>query len=287
MPLRPSVIFDTSGWNQLLKGSQSSSMICGLKSNFFVRVSATSISELAATPKKELRKSLLSLCGRVGQDFLYPPHWITNLLIDSFEQKRSSFDWWNVPVEWPELQEKMANLEFFDEELARAQCTDLQGKEREFRDLYSLGRMPIAQAFMENGEGRPSGFREYLGMIPGELLKKGQSFYGAAVGRQTSERLVKEFMAVCPPFRALVHMAYVPEYEYWIRSLRTGESYRAGASDLFSAVYLSYCNRFVTHDERQLNGLKLVLAESDLKDVEVLSYREFREMILMPCGSLR
>jgi len=78
-------------------------------------------------------------------------------------------------------------------------------------------------------------------------------------------------------------MAYVPEYEHWVRELQTSESYRAGANDLFSAVYLCYCKRFVTHDECQLNALSLVCAESNLKDVEVLSYREFRETLLMPC----
>ena len=255
-------------------------MVCGLKDDFFVRITATNISEIAATPNEPVRKSLLSLCQSVADDCLYPPHWITNALIQSFEQNPTSFDWWNVPAEWPELQEKLAHAEFFDNDLARAQCADLRSKEQDFRNLYGSGRAPIEEAFSQNPGERPANFHGYLGMIPGELLKKGQSFYHAAVNREPNEKVIAQLLDVCPPLRALIYMAYVPEYEYWIRNLQTSESYRAGANDLFSAVYLCYCNRFVTHDERQLNGLRLVSVESDVKDVEVLSYREFRDIVL-------
>jgi len=136
MAPRPSVIFDTSSWNQLLKDSQSSHVVSALQKRFFARVSATNVSEIAATPSEPLRKALLSVCASVVGDCLYPPHCITNALIRSFDQDPSLFDWRNVPAEWPELQEKLGELEFFDDDLAKEQCADLRSK-GEISEIYT------------------------------------------------------------------------------------------------------------------------------------------------------
>ena len=280
MTPKPSVIFDTSSWNQLLKDPQSSSVASSIKNGFFIRVTATSVLEIAATPQAALRKELLSLCRSMVDDCLHPPNWITDALICSFEQSQNTFDWWNVLIEWPELQQKLATPDFFDNEIAGVTRAELRGREQQFGDLFSLGRKPIEETFRQSEEERPKSFHEYLPVIPEELLKKGQSFYSEATKREPPpKQVIARFIAVCPPFRALANMAFVPEYEYWIRNLHTSESCRAGANDLFSAVYLPYCNKFVTDDQRQLRALELVAVESDLKDVGVLSYKKFREML--------
>lgn len=61
----------------------------------------------------------------------------------------------------------------------------------------------------------------------------------------------------------------------------TPKSYRAGAADIFSAVYLPYCSKFVTHDDRQLNALRLVAIHGNLEGVEVLSYQEFHDSLAL------
>ena len=65
------------------------------------------------------------------------------------------------------------------------------------------------------------------------------------------------------------------EYERCIRNPKTNESYRAGAFDLYSSVYLPYADQFVTADERQHNALKEIVTVGNLQ-TDVLLYEDFR-----------
>jgi hypothetical protein len=278
MITKPSIIFDTSGWNRLLNDPNLNSLVAGLKSGFFVRLTGTNISEIAATPSSSRRKSLLDLCQSSADDYLFPYHWITNDLITSYKQDPAAFDWWNVVVEWPELQQELVRMEIFDDGLAKSQKDDHQKLNQDFKNLYAGGRTVIEEAFKHEMGARPANFGDYLKMLkdpPGEFWKMGQSFYPSSSKEESDDLTINKFIEVCPPFRALVIAACIPEYEYWIRSLTAPTSYRAGAADIFSAVYLPYCSKFVTHDDRQLNALRLVSVHGSLEGAEVLSYKEF------------
>src|ERR1043166_7985290 len=49
----------------------------------------------------------------------------------------------------------------------------------------------------------------------------------------------------------------------------------------YGFTHLPYCSKFVTHDDRQLNALRLVVIHGDLQDVEVLSYQEFHDGLIL------
>jgi hypothetical protein len=53
-------------------------------------------------------------------------------------------------------------------------------------------------------------------------------------------------MDACPPFRAIVYALLLAWYDRSVRERHTGEKFRAGRLDLFMAVYLPYCDRFIT-----------------------------------------
>jgi hypothetical protein len=283
MASKPAIIFDASGWNRLLDDPNSDFLQAGLKAEFFVRLTGTNVAEIAATPNSIRRTSLLHLCRALADDYLFPYHWITNGLITSYSQDPSAFDWWNVPVEWPELQQEVMRMEIFDDNLAKSQRDDHHGLSQDFRDLYAGGRKILEEAFKHEPEARPANFGDYLKTLqdpPGEFWKKGQSFYRGPAKKELGEATIKRFADICPPFRALMVAACIPEYEHWMRNLITSaKSYRAGAADIFSAVYLPYCSKFVTHDDRQLNALRLVAIHGNLEGIEILSFQEFCEQL--------
>ena len=278
MTSKPAIIFDASGWNRLLDDPNLDSLQAGLEAEFFVRLTGTNVSEITATPNSTRRTSLLHLCRTLADDHLFPYHWITNKLIASYSRDPNAFDWWNVLVEWPELEKELVRMEIFDDDLAKSQRNDHEGLGRDFKDLYTRGRDVLEEAFKHEPEARPANFADYLKTLqdaPGEFWKMGQSFYQGPAKEEPDEATIKKFIDICPPFRALIVAACIPQYEYWMRNLITSpKSYRAGAADIFSAVYLPYCSKFVTHDDRQLNALKPVALHRNLESVEVLSYQD-------------
>lgn len=283
MASKPAIIFDASGWNRLLDDPNSDPLQARLKAEFFVRLTGTNVAEIAATQNSTRRIALLHLCRGLADDYLFPYHWITNSLITSYSQDPNAFDWWNVFVEWPELQQELMRMEIFNDDLAKSQRNDHHVLGRDFKDLYAAGKEVLEEAFRHEPEARPANFGDYLKTLqdpPGEFWKKGQSFYRGPARQEPDDATIKKFIELCPPFRALIVSACIPEYEHWMRNLITApKSYRAGAADIFSAVYLPYCSKFVTHDDRQQNALRLVAIHGNLEGVEVLSYQEFHDSL--------
>ena len=107
----------------------------------------------------------------------------------------------------------------------------------------------------------------------------GADLYKRATGKETDEATIRKFVDACPPFKALLLAICTAEFEYTIRDLLTGTSFRAGRMDLYSAVYLPYCDQFVTADERQHNALKEIVMVGGLA-TEIVLYSDFRERLL-------
>src|SRR6201999_2670152 len=119
------------------------SLVEALKASFFVRLTGTNVSEIAATPDSKRRTSLLDLCRTLADDYLSPYHWITNNLIAAYKLDPVVFDWWNVPAESPELQEELMRIETFDDVLAQAQRKDHKNLNQNFKRLFTTGRKAL------------------------------------------------------------------------------------------------------------------------------------------------
>src|SRR5579884_3115632 len=102
--------------------------------------------------------------------------------------------------------------------------------------------------------------------------------YSARPDRST----VRRFVEACPPFRALVLAVCLAQYEHCIKEPNSGPSYRAGCSDLLMAVYLPYCDQFVTGDHRQERCLTEIGKVAGLT-TEIRSYEAFRSQLTTLC----
>jgi hypothetical protein len=104
-------------------------------------------------------------------------------------------------------------------------------------------------------------------------------FYKHGAKRKPGEAKLRKFIKVCPPFHAFVLSLVMAEYGYSVRHSKALGSYRAERSDLVSALYLPYCDIFVTDDKRQLRCLPEIATASNLS-VEILRYAAFRKKFL-------
>lgn len=279
MHVKPAIIFDTSALNRLLDDPDTKCLVAGLQAGFFIRITGLNILEIAATRKPERRKALLLFCRSLGEDFICPWNEIIKSLIAAYQTDRSYFDWKSVNVEWPRVREELSRMEIFTDEIAEGRRAEAKEQESNFRAGFAEGERVFKEIFDREPKERFSSFREVVEMAQassGGMWKIASNIYERRTQSKTYEEMIREFVAACPPFATLLLATCAASYEHWIRKAGTAESYRAGIDDLFSAVYLPYCDKFVTHDDRQFNALKSLasLQRSDLG--EVLLYEEFR-----------
>ena len=86
-------------------------------------------------------------------------------------------------------------------------------------------------------------------------------------------------MDVCPPFRAACYGLVMAWYSWSLRDV-ADDTATAGRDDLMAAVYLPYCDRFVSDDWAHRKDLRGIAAEGSLQ-CEVLSLAEFENSLLV------
>ncbi len=86
---------------------------------------------------------------------------------------------------------------------------------------------------------------------------------------------MKHFIDNCPPFRALLCASLMSWYQHSARD-EDGERFKAGRNDLFMALYLPYCDTFVTSEKyaEQERCLRKIASILGLR-TEILSYDAF------------
>src|ERR1017187_6740996 len=119
----------------------------------------------------------------------------------------------------------------------------------------------------------------YRGVGGSLMWGMGKLLYDRASGTNASEATVNEFMDYCPPFRALIYSLLLSWYDRGVRDRQSGEKFTAGRNDLFMAVYLPYCDQFVTAEIRgeQEKCLRAVASAANL-ETKVLSRSEERRV---------
>jgi len=286
----PIVTFDTSAHNRLVDGGALSVPITGeINSRLWFRFAGLSVEELFAASNRDKRQELFASCRglqRGPSECLLPPNKLMEQLVSAHRNDPRNFDWKTVNVRWPLCEGAIRDPEFLnDEETSLGQ--------REFqRELRKVGRQdlvalrPEIQAIFEaHGETPPTALRTALSRLEslgdgGSVLSAARRFYDLAAKTSIDETTIKEFMARCPPFRALVYAIFVPWYNTAVRDYLKGEKLDAGNNDLFMSVYLPYCDWFVTDDAGQEKSLREIAAHTGLA-TEVVSYDEFCNRFLV------
>jgi len=95
----------------------------------------------------------------------------------------------------------------------------------------------------------------------------------AALASSPDEATLKSFLDACPPVRAYVYALELTLYDRSLRPLKA-PSYKAGRNDQMMAVFLPYCDLFLTNDGGQEKSLREAALRAGVP-VEVRSYNDF------------
>jgi hypothetical protein len=287
----PIITFDTSAHNRLVDdGAASERIMAALGSGFHFRFAGLSIEEMVATPDHGKRAALFASCERIRKDgrtdCVQPHNELIRLLILAHSKNPASFDWKAVGARAFAYEEGIGQRELIgDEQLSANQRREQFTRSKQYEKMFSGPRAEIERVFSEHGEAPPVTFREAILRLQGSngslIWGMGGLLYERVSGTNADESTVKDFMDRCPPFRALIYALLLSWYDRGVRDRRTGEKFTSGRNDLFMAVYLPYCNQFVTaeiHGEQE-RCLREVAAVANLQ-TRVLSYDDFCKSLL-------
>jgi len=282
---KPRIMFDTSGLNALADDPESGAVVRSLGVGFKVLLSETNVTEIVSTTDPARRERLLGICQHLVSAGICvnPHHGISHELARGHLANPSRFDWRQIDIRFPELEVEIARREFLaDPELALEACTHNKATNKQFVAMYKEVREEFEPLLNRDEPITVSTVIEALD--EGPLWKLAGDFYKSGTGIDLDEAGSRKFIDACPPLRALLLSLCVAQYHWAVRDSKEESVYKAGALDLFMAIYLPYCDRFITSDSGQHNALRLAASEAGLK-TKVCTYAEFRRSWLLDIAS--
>lgn len=282
---RPITTFDTSVHNRLTKGHTDETVLAVIRERRRIRIAGLSVEELVSTPDMASRESLISYAKLLVQDCesdcLLPHNVLIKALIEAHYNNPWSFDWRTVDVRSWELHDELLMPDVIrDVELCAEQRLQQADLQKQFRLQFVGLRPKLDQVFEWQNRPRPLTFRESLQGAEASNKKAsismGKRFYDGITGSNTSRETIREFMEICPPFRAIIIAHMMAWYDLAIRDLHHGERFQSGRNDLCMAAYLPYCDEFVTAEKgrEQERCLREISEVADIP-MKVLSYEDF------------
>jgi len=292
MTNRKRLIFDTSGINRFAEDRKSADpLIAGLISGYVVRVTATSVEESIATDNPEKRSRLLEVCKELikgeGGEIIRPFHWITEELITEFE-RNGAVHWGNISLRLPAYEREVALREVIDDQVAAQERAHAANVKATFETVFTDARPHFEKLFRTGKESRPTSVADLVGRLQGAggaFWNFGQGLYERVAKRKPDEDTIRRFIAECPPFHALLLAICVAQYDLAIRE-EDGTKPSSHRNDLFMAVYLPYCDEFVSDDRGQQGRLREIVSLCKLT-TRVRWYREFRDSFEVNVVGLR
>lgn len=287
MDLVPIVVFDTSAINRLSKEQNWKGLVAALHHGFYTRVLATNFEEVGATGRSEERRELLVSVSKAllpGGDCILPFNWLLERHVEEFEKNQTSYDWRNVPVCPPSLADTLLQeREFFSKELAVEQLAFAQQLQVQFEMPFDRIRPEFDEIFRRHGRRIDSfaEFRDAMFAPGGAYWAIGSELYRHVAGSAPDEEKVRQFVAACPPFHALLIAYARAQYERCVAVQPAAKRRKlANRVDTFMAVYVPYCAQFVTADDDQFQCFSTVVSELTLS-TSVLTYDQFWNSMLI------
>jgi hypothetical protein len=289
--------FDTSVHNQLVKiGASSNPIYAAIKSQYFFRLAGLSFEEMVSTPQAADRIALLDGCrkltaGRAGRswDCLNPPYEVLRILIAAHAKDPANFKWLAVDVRSGGLAYEIRTGELTaDDALANLQRTEQNASIKSYKAMWVKLRDKLDPIFVAQNLPRPNTFAEaFKSASPRLFSGMGKGFYdaglrfdaelrGEKIDPDTDMATVQHFIENCLPFRALLCACLMTWYNTSLRDGNKSERFTAGRNDLFMAVYLPYCDVFVTRDAEQESCLRELTKYIGI-DTEVLAFDAFKD----------
>lgn len=286
MGLKPILTFDTSGiggHDCLANELDLDALVAGITVGFHPRVTFTNLSEIIATTSGERRKEQLAVCKRLMAtgDCIDPPHVILEKLVSEFEAI-SAFDWFRIDVRFPQAEAEIARGIDFAEDLSADERNESRKYDKSFLGLNQQAKPAFDRIFARGDSRVPACMEEFMKMpeVVSLFDRVAKGLYERAAGKLAEQERVTKFLEACPPFRALMLSLFVTLFDRAARPSGSAPTLRVGRNDTFAAIYLPYCDQFVTDDAGQLNCLTEVASICGLRTI-IRPYQEFRSVVLM------
>jgi len=253
---KPILTLDTSAINRLADDPSCEAVINGLAASFFVRLTFTSVDEVAQNSGKERREHLFGVCKQLltSGDCLLPVGKLLQKLVRAFDTDAAGFKWDNVDVRLDEAVEAAVRSAAISDELSKAAWEEAGPMNQQFESMLRDTKPAFDSVFASNPAARPGSVGELIGGLQrgGQYWKIAGSLYDSIAGRSADEGTVHKFWDRSPPFQCLMGALCAALYDRSVRPPNTPGSLKAGWADTFMAVYLPYCDQFVTADSGQL-----------------------------------
>jgi hypothetical protein len=275
---------DTSAINWLADDPDARALIAGLQSGFYPSIPFTTIAEAAATTDAARRMHLLRVCGALvsSGDCIDPVGEVIRKLVAHFEES-APFDWAKARIDVPEAQDAIARAEIFTDDLSALEREQSRASEKAFRTTYDDAKPEFDRLFASGSEDVPRSVSELVTLLQkpgGAFWNMAQKIYDRVAARAADDATIRRFTDACDPFRAMMIAIVAAQFDRCMKPSNGGPSLRAGRTDTFMAIYLPYCDEFVTSDPRQLECFKEVALIARLR-VSVRTYEDFRRGLLV------
>lgn len=279
----PRVIFDTSALNQLRDDPDQPGVLQKLRDGYEVLISETSVVELSATKDAGKRKLLIDVCERLLPfgHLLMPHNWIAEEMPRLHARYRERFRWDDVDIVATMIREEILEREFLDQDRMAEQSRDYaKENNKRFIDVFEEARDRFGSDFPDTV--KHISLAEFIAnykAVGGPFWDTVAGWYKRARLTELNESQAREFIEKCPPFHALAMGVVIAHYQYAVPRGTEKAEFGAGRNDLFMAVYIPYCDFFVTDDAGQQNALRAIAQEVGL-GVKILSYPDFRAVLM-------
>jgi hypothetical protein len=279
---KPLLGFDTTTLNRLTDAEDSDVLIAGVTAGFQIRLNGSNVEEVIATSDSVRRAELFDTCKRllVAGDCILPFQVIVSKQIAGFHSN-SSFNWRRVDVQFPECERRVICHDRLDSDLPEKQRLFASQFNEQFTSVFKNAKERFDQLFEAKKSERPESYEDSLVRLQvkgGAYWTMAASFYQKVTHQQPDESTVRRFVDQCPPYRALLNAIFMAQYDRCFRLPHSAPSFRAGAVDLYSAVYLPYCEQFVTDDKRQRACFERIVSTAALSTA-ISSYFDFRNRV--------
>jgi hypothetical protein len=280
---RPIICFDTSGLNRLLDDFDCSILQALLTRHYYCRITSTNFEEITANLKAQRRELLLNVTDPLAWsgECVLPPNNIVFTLIRSYINGNK--DWRSLDTRFYNIEDAKFRRDNATDKMAEKQLREKNRLEDVFCSFFDDERSRYDAYYATGAEPRPKTFPQFIERVKrsdGMFWGMAGVIFKAAIDITPDTQVLKDCIDECPPFRAFVLGVMASLFERGFRDLKAGPSLRAGRFDLFSAVYLCYCDVFISAEGRgrQYNALKEIAAVGQLR-ARVWKYEELRREV--------
>jgi hypothetical protein len=280
------IAMDNSVLNRLARENDPKSVIAAMLSRYEVRLPCMAFEEAIATTKPEVRLKLMAVCRLLvaSGSCITAAHWLMDRHIKRFHDYPRRYSWRNVQSRYFDLEDAVLSGSYHaDEDLVCEQATQMETIQAQFEQCFpkSQRTTPLPNSFADwiiESKVKNGSFWNTARLLYCAAFRPQN---GIMIGRPLSEppddSALQVFLDLCPPMRSIV---YAFELTHYDRSLRKQNalSYSAGRNDQVMAVYLPYCDQFLTDDKQQHRCLTKVTSSARIPS-QVRFYDDFRSSL--------